>query len=291
MLKTNQWLLIVIGGTFVLAVAVGALFIGEANVANAAVETWNPANLKNADINTIFAPRSEGFNHPGHNPRPAHGEDRAEFLAQALGISVEELQEALKSAQLSAIEAAVEDGKLTRKQADWMILRGLGYRGLAGGVKAVDFDALLAGELGISVDELQAARDQAFELAIEQNLADGKITEEQADLIRARRALKEYLNRKALLAQALGLSVGELDAAREEGKTISQVLEEQGLTAVEAREALEAAYQAAIQQAVADGVITQVQADLFLERFPNPPTGGLKRPARPGARRDSARTP
>jgi hypothetical protein len=60
------------------------------------------------------------------------------------------------------------------------------------------------------------------------------------------------------------MTVEELQAARDAGTSMTDILTEQGLTAAEYRTALQAAYEAAIQQAVDDGVITQEQADLVL---------------------------
>jgi hypothetical protein len=42
---------------------------------------------------------------------------------------------------------------------------------------------------------------------------------------------------------------------------LSQILDEAGKTALEVREAMQAAHQAAIEAAISDGVITQEQAD------------------------------
>lgn len=70
----------------------------------------------------------------------------------------------------------------------------------------------------------------------------------------------------AAIAKALGLSVEEFDAARASGQTAWQIAEAQGVST----EALQAAMQAAradvLEQAVADGVLTQQQADAMLSR-------------------------
>ena len=120
-----------------------------------------------------------------------------ELLADALGITVEELQAALAEAR----------------------------DGLAGQPRPAE---LLADALGITVDELKAACEAAWEARLAQAVADGRITQEQADMILARRALADYLDRDAI------------------------------------REAIRAIYEDAVQQAVTDGVITQEQADAIL---------------------------
>jgi hypothetical protein len=127
-----------------------------------------------------------------------------------------------------------------------------------------NYDEYLAEALGITVEELQAAQKAARAAAIQQAVADGVITQEQADLMSAHDALRGYIDRDALLAEALGITVDELHAAWEEGKSMPDLLDELGLDAAAVNEALRAAYEAAVQQAVTDGVITQEQADLIL---------------------------
>ncbi len=119
-------------------------------------------------------------------------------------------------------------------------------------------DALLAEELGITVEELQAAQEAARTRALEQALADGDITQEQYDAIKIRQALAPYLEPRALLAAALDVSVDELDT-----KSLSEWLDEKGLDRTTLRTQLKAAHAEALAQAVADGVITQEQADAF----------------------------
>jgi len=128
----------------------------------------------------------------------------------------------------------------------------------------IDYDALLADALGITVEELQAAREKADQAALEQAIAKGYITEEQAGLMKAQNALRQYVDKDKLTAKVLGISVEELQAAREEGKTMETLISELGFDAAAVRENMQAAYQEAIQQAVSDGVITQEQADQIL---------------------------
>lgn len=134
-----------------------------------------------------------------------------------------------------------------------------GHGGLGGWL--VDMQTLLADALGISVDRLEAAQQAANEAAIQQLQDGGYITEEQAELARASNRLKTYLDREALVAEALGMSPEELTAAIEDGQTLSDLLEQQGLDRSTYSENLAAARSAAIDQAVEDGVITQEQAD------------------------------
>jgi hypothetical protein len=67
--------------------------------------------------------------------------------------------------------------RLFRFQRGWFFLTG----------SDIDFDALLADALGVSVETLEDAYQQAFQARIDQAVADGKLTETEADLIRGRR--------------------------------------------------------------------------------------------------------
>ena len=102
-----------------------------------------------------------------------------------------------------------------------------GFLGLAGDT-AIDQDALLADALGITTDELQAARVKAQDLALAQAVTDGQITQEQADQMKADQALKTYLDDQGLQTQ------------------------------------MQTLYANAVKQAVTAGVITQAQADAIL---------------------------
>ena len=59
---------------------------------------------------------------------------------------------------------------------------------------------------------------------------------------------------------------------------MTTLLDEQGLTSEEFQQALQAAYEAALQKAVADGVITQEQADQLLSQQ----DGCFRMPGLPG---------
>ena len=65
--------------------------------------------------------------------------------------------------------------------------------------------------------------------------------------------MHEYMEKA--LAQALGMSEEELEAALEDGKTMWQVAEEKGLTAEKFQDVMLTARQEAIEKMVADGVL------------------------------------
>jgi len=68
-------------------------------------------------------------------------------------------------------------------------------------------------------------------------------------------------------AQALGITPVELETRRQAGDTLWVIAQEKGLTAEQFQEMITTARTNAANQAVADGVITQEQADFMLQRM------------------------
>ena len=147
---------------------------------------------------------------------------------------------------------------------------GIGGRGRGdrfGFGSSFDYDDFIAEELGVTVTELQEARQAAHEAALDQAVTEGKITEEQADLILAGQALRQYIDPQELLSEALGIDIADIEAARESGEPLHELFGDLG--PAEIREAMHAAYEEALQQAIDDGVITESQAEQLQERgFP-----------------------
>jgi hypothetical protein len=165
-----------------------------------------------------------GFGHHGFG-----GINDEEALAEALGITVEELEAAYGEARTAAIEQAVTDGLITQEQADELLAQGdgfgRGHHGFLGG----DKDEYLAEALGISVEELQAAKREVLAAQLAAMVEAGMMTQEQADLIAAREAVQNYVDEEALQA------------------------------------AVQSEYESAVEAAVDAGAITQAQADQLLE--------------------------
>jgi hypothetical protein len=111
----------------------------------------------------------------------------------------------------------------------------------------IDYDAYLAEALDISVEELQAARETARTKALEEAVEKGYITEEQVANMAAREAVMQNLDLEALQAQ--------LEALKKEGADLR----------AEMKAAVQEVLQAAVDQALVDGVITQDQADHIME--------------------------
>jgi lambda repressor-like predicted transcriptional regulator len=284
MFRTKKWMWISLfsGVAVVLAVAGVWLFAGTSTASAAERTAEDLKTLTQAST----GPGLLGEGYLAHGPwghgGPGGPIDYQQLLADALGITVEELQDAFEGARIKAIEQAVEQELITQEQADELLSRedsgrhgfdfrafGRGPKGLSGG--EIDERALLADALGITVDELEAARQEANQAALELAIAEGILTEEQANEMQERRELLSnvdltgYLDREALLARALGLTVEELQAALDADKTPRDLIAESELDPATLREALAAAYDEALAQAVADGVLTQEQADALPE--------------------------
>lgn len=295
----NKFLITILGGTLVLALVAGSaafLAIRSAQAQEDFVSrelrlAFEPLGLDEGDLPGVAHGRPERL--PKDSMMPNRQADDS-YLAEALGISTEQLQAARQAAWEQGLQQLVDDGEITQAQADRAKEQGMSKWGFVARVGGwmmpdaeMDFDALLAAELGISVDELEAAREKAKELGLQAAVDNGNITQAQADQMKARAALMPYLDRQTLTAKVLGMSAEDLQAALEGGSTIQDLLSAEGLNAIDFQKALLDAYQAAIQQAVQDGVITQAQADEFLNddlfgRFGVPGKPGLdnRRPDR-----------
>jgi hypothetical protein len=217
-MNRTKWIPVLIVGALLIA-AVGGVF---------AYQTARAATSQ-AVARNGFA--SGAFDVLGHGGRGFGGGFSAEDLANALGITVDELSTANQEARDAALDQAVQQGLITQAQADQIRSGGnafpLGGRWMEWlSQNGIDYDALLADALGISEADLQAAYTEAFNARVDQAVTDGRITQEQADLVKGRYAL--YKN--------------------------------EGF-----RMAMQSAFEAAVRQAVSAGVITQAQADLILQ--------------------------
>ena len=76
------------------------------------------------------------------------------------------------------------------------------------------------------------------------------------------------------IASALGMTVEEFEAAKEDGQSLRDIAEAQGITEEELREIKQTVREEVIAQALADGAITQEQADQLLQGKPRRGHGG-----------------
>jgi uncharacterized protein (DUF433 family) len=241
----------------------------------------------------------------------AHQEGtRIEDLAGELDVDIADVEAAVQAAKEEALAQAVAEDLITQEQAD-AILEGNfrfgphrgrphGFHPDVGFVNPDDVRAATADALGITVEELEAARDEGtriedlaeelgvdiadveaavkavHEAAIQQAVEDGLITQEQADAmlnnidrfgvgkLRLGEGIIDCDAIKEAAADALGITVEELEAAHEEGTRLPDLAEELGVDLADVEAAVQAAREAAVQQAVQDGLITQEQADQIL---------------------------
>lgn len=140
----------------------------------------------------------------------------------------------------------------------------------------------LAEALGIQRSALDSALSSAAGATAAQAIADGTLTQAQADALTARAqagdygalfggrgergpggprvaGLHEAMSDAA--AQALGLTADELRTALRDGQTVAELAAANGTTEDAVQAAALAAAKTALDQAVADGTLTQAQAD------------------------------
>jgi len=148
-----------------------------------------------------------------------------------------------------------------------------GRGGMIGGDRGELFTEALAAELGITVAELEAAQESAQLSVLEQLVADGSISQEQMDEILANKELRQLAQEifgpedaQAVIAATLGMSVTELEAAREDGQRLPDLAAAADVTVADLMEAVSAARAEAIEAAVVAGTLTAEQAEQLQER-------------------------
>lgn len=166
----------------------------------------------------------------------------------------------------------------------------------------------LAGKLGITPDELDAAMTAAGNETIDEALASGKITEDQAAALRERVEAEGFsgFGRRGhmghhpwfrhmsleTIATTLGITSDELRAELESGSTLSEVITAHGSTVETVVDALVAETQTRLDEKVAAGEITQYQADTIMAELPARLTeaieNGFPCPGFPGADDESS---
>jgi uncharacterized protein (DUF433 family) len=114
---------------------------------------------------------------------------------------------------------------------------------------------------------LRTAHEAEMQTRIQADIASGKLTQAQADQMKADHAAREEKQKQAL-ANALGISVASLDADMTAGKTMDQLATEHGLTADALKTKLDASRDAQMKadlaERVVSGKLTQAQADSIL---------------------------
>lgn len=163
-----------------------------------------------------------------------------------------------------------------------------------GSGEPLDFQArfreAIAGILGISIDEYDAAVEQAQGQVIDEAQAEGWLTTEQAEMMRWRLEQAPGLgmhglgrgggphmggpgighlgqNLLSVAAEQLNLSITELMDALQDGSTIAGLAAEAGVDPQAIVDAYLAGMRENVAEAVSEGRMTQTQADYYLEQL------------------------
>jgi hypothetical protein len=152
------------------------------------------------------------------------------------------------------------------------------------------FREALAGILGISVDEYDAAVEKAQGQAVDEALAEGWLTEEQAEMMRWRleqspgagmsgfgKGWGRHMggpgmghlgdNLLSVAAEQLDMTLTELmDALQDGTSTIASLAAEKGVATQTIIDAYLEGVREDLTEAVSEGDMTQVQADYYLEQ-------------------------
>lgn len=172
--KRKKWTQIILIGGLVFALALGALaFVPQAVLAQDE-EPETPTEL-------LFGMRGM----PGDFGRPEKfgfgGDiDYDAYLAEALDISVEELQAARETARAKALEEAVEKGYITEEQLAMMEARNAVMQYLDQEALKEEIDALKQEGADLRA-EMKSFMDEALQAAVDQALENGEIDQDQAD--------------------------------------------------------------------------------------------------------------
>ena len=133
------------------------------------------------------------------------------------------------------------------------------------------FLSKVADKLGVSEDELKVAIDEARDETIDEAVAEGRLTEEQAERLREggfpfhRRLHRAGGHILDAAADVLEMEKDDLVVELREGNSLADVAAAQGIGVDGFKAQLLAEVQADIDAKVADGTITQEQADRLSE--------------------------
>ena len=146
--------------------------------------------------------------------------------------------------------------------------------GGAGEGRRAAFAQALADRLGITVEELKEAREGALDDVLAEAVADGRLTQEQADRIKDHplRAAHGLLHRGAraianvfgAAAETLGMTTEELRTELKEGKSLAEIAGEEGVSTADLKSGITNEIEAQIEKAVAEGKLSQERADTIL---------------------------
>jgi len=151
-----------------------------------------------------------------------------------------------------------------------------------GGALYDSFVSKLAANLGLEQDKVSAALDATKKQVLDEAVQQGKLTQERADKIAADKGIglrgfgfkqgKERMFNDRVFkidgfAIILGMTNEQLKAEFKSGKKIEQIVTEHGMTMDQFNQKMLEFKKEAIAKSVADGKITQEQADKMLQKL------------------------
>jgi hypothetical protein len=213
-----KWFYMAAGGITALTILFAGAFVLVASGAASALDVERRP-LASDSSHVLVDTHGQGFGPGGRYGEGFLDGGYQEALADALGITVEELEAARQTAHEAAVEDALAKAFISQDRMASGLMPGTGFRGF--GFASIEY---LADALEISVGELEDAQMKAHLTLVNQALEAGQLTAAQAEFMKARYALAPYL-----------------------------------------RQAMSGTYKEAIEQAVADGAITESQAELLLD--------------------------
>ncbi len=170
----KRWMVPLFGTMAAFVLAFGAMVMFVESTSAAGIQPVNDATVSQFH---------DGNGRNGHNG--CGTTDRNTLLANALGITVDQLNAAHTQAHSQALVEALNQGLITQAQADAMLNGTSGHRGLGRSLRNsnIDRQTLLANALGISVAQLEAAHTTAHNQALQEAVAADCITQARADQI------------------------------------------------------------------------------------------------------------
>lgn len=123
----------------------------------------------------------------------------------------------------------------------------------------------LAEALGVTPEQLDEARWTAYLATLEDAVEEGVLSQQAADRMVAQALIRRTAGREEIIAAGLGITVADLQAAQEEGKTVPQLVDELGLDATTIGQNLAAFLEELILAAADEGLISDAQAARILD--------------------------
>lgn len=147
------------------------------------------------------------------------------------------------------------------------------------------FKEELASQLGVSVDELNTALNNTQTALIDQAVADGKLTQKEADALKERisddnnlfpfRGLRKGIEHRLKVAfveeaaKVLGVDESVITDGLQNGDTLAEIANDHGMSTDDFKTALLAQIKTDLDTKVSDGDITQTQADRLYDGISN----------------------